>query len=115
MTKRNVGSTNYAKGTVALDYNCDQCGALGVKLWREYQTFADCTELLCADCAAKDQNEDISTMQSDGRYMGKYGMSDQIGGMMPAVPVEDEDTYWGYTSVPPEGCVWWRNLPNRMK
>ena len=32
--------------------------------------------------------------------------------MIPAVP--DEDGYfWGYTSVPEDRCIWWKNLPNK--
>jgi hypothetical protein len=30
--------------------------------------------------------------------------------MVPAVPTEDGEM-WGYTSVPEEGCVWWKKLP----
>ncbi len=30
--------------------------------------------------------------------------------MIPAVP-DDDGGYWGYSSVPEEGCVWWRKLP----
>ena len=32
--------------------------------------------------------------------------------LVPAVPNEDGE-YWGYTSVPPEYCEWWDNLPTR--
>lgn len=37
--------------------------------------------------------------------------TDQIGWMVPAVPTEDGTSFWGYTSVPQAGCVWWANLP----
>ena len=37
--------------------------------------------------------------------------TDQIGWRVPAVPTEENDTYWGYTSVPQPGCDWWANLP----
>jgi len=42
-----------------MDYR-SQCGAEGVKLWRQYNTFVNYIQLMCADCAAKDQKEDIS-------------------------------------------------------
>ena len=37
--------------------------------------------------------------------------TNQIGWRVPAVPTEDGETYWGYTSVPQPGCDWWSNLP----
>ena len=37
--------------------------------------------------------------------------SDQIGWRIPAIPTKENDTYWGYTSVPQEGCDWWYRLP----
>ena len=112
MAKRNLSSTNYEKGTIPEDYKCDNCNSRGVKLWREDNTFADDTELLCSQCSAKAQKKNVSSMQSDGRYKSDLGMTDQIGWMIPAVPVEGDSTYWGYTSVPEKGCMWWRNLPN---
>ncbi len=36
---------------------------------------------------------------------------DQIGWLVPAVPVAEGDTYWGYSSVPDAGCQWWYRLP----
>lgn len=35
----------------------------------------------------------------------------QIGWLVPAVPTEEGDTFWGYTSVPDAGCEWWYRLP----
>lgn len=51
-----------------------------------------------------------------GFYLGpmtkeNMGRCDQIGWLVPAVPTEEGDTYWGYTSVPQPGCDWWRDLP----
>ena len=37
--------------------------------------------------------------------------TDQIGWRVPAVPTEENDSYWGYTSVPQAGCDWWYRLP----
>ncbi|HOI96943.1 MAG TPA: hypothetical protein PLA19_00355 [Candidatus Pacearchaeota archaeon] len=46
--------------------------------------------------------------------MMKKGEGDQIGWLIPAVPAEGNDTYWGYTSVPQAGCNWWDKLPTRL-
>ena len=49
---------------------------------------------------------------------GDYGRSDQIynhkqgTSLLPWIPDHDGST-WGYTSVPPEGCLWWETLPTR--
>lgn len=80
-----------------IDYRCTSCGVFGQKLWRQYQTIADACRLLCLVCAERDQGEP--------RHPG----SDAIGWLVPAIPVDD--TFWGYTSVPDDGCRWWYALP----
>lgn len=86
------------------NYKCSVCNASDVKLWRQYNTCADYIELMCRTCALKVQKE---TELSLSEFPG----SDAIGWMVPAVPCDD--TYWGYTSVPKEGCDWWNALPGR--
>ena len=102
---------------VPVNYFCHECNKTGVKLWREYNTFADQTALLCAKHAATNQNKDISNMDSKGKFIDKSykyetGKCDQIGWFVPAIPTEDEESFWGYTSVPQDGVEWWWNLPN---
>lgn len=87
-------------------YYCSECGAKRVRLWREYQTMASRTVLECRACAMKSQDyteeklQDIPTRDDAA-----------IGWRVAAIPCEDDETYWGYTSVPPEGLVWWKRLP----
>ncbi len=104
------GNGRYLGGTAPSNYTCCQCHAHGVKLWRRYQSYS--VGLLCARCAAADQRKDISGLCSDGRYPSEFGLTDQIGWFIPAVPCEDSGDWWGYTSVPGPGVDWWRNLPN---
>lgn len=78
-------------------YKCADCGAEGVRLWREYQTFLDHPTLRCRACSEEHEGKDLS--------------GDQIGGLMPAVPSHDGETFWGYTSVPKAAANWWRSLP----
>lgn len=82
-------------------YARDDCGARGVKLWRDYSTFLNHQELRCKACALKSQAKHI-----DEQLRG-----DQIGYLVPAVPTYERDTFWGYTSVPPEDVAWWKALP----
>lgn len=84
------------------EYKCDQCRTHGVRLYRDYQTFADATRLLCTACA--------ETAGSEPRKVDPEH-PDQIGRMVAAVPTEDGDAFWGYTSVPWRGVYWWRSLP----
>jgi hypothetical protein len=78
---------------------CDKCGATGCKMWR-------------GPCAMIDQKK-TGGIDADGKHEDDIGFRcDQIGWMVPAVPVAGEDTYWGYTSVPEDGVVWWRTLPS---
>ena len=92
-------------------YKCEECGAEGCKLWRQSHVFANHVRLLCAVCAGKDQNRSIDGIDSAGCTAGKYGVSDQIGSLVPAVPTDD-GSFWGYTSVPAHRVQWWYNLPS---
>ncbi len=94
---------NYSMITAPASYRCCLCGARGVKLWREYQTFLDHQSLLCAPCAARIGNKDISDIDSEGCRSSLGGRTNQIGWYIPAVPTEQNDTFWGYSSVPQEG------------
>ncbi len=93
------------------DYFCKHCKkkTVNVKLWRQYNTFADHIVLLCRQCAEKDQAESIKESE---KFWGDRGRpkSDQIGGLVPAVP-DFNGNYWGYTSVPADGVFWWKSLP----
>ena len=110
-----LGIIDYTSTTPPDGYRCHTCGRHGCKLWREYQTFADQIELACCDCAAASQDKDISDIDEDGRWgHDGYGKTDAIGWRVPAVPVQRGNTYWGYTSMPDEGCEWWRRLPTRV-
>lgn len=91
---------------------CGTCGATGCKMWRQSYTSADHTDVLCGPCAMVSQGK-TGTIDADGKREDKHGMrTDQIGWRIPAVPVAGEDTFWGYTSVPADGCAWWRALPS---
>ena len=123
MSKRTVKSTlppvvdpshpiDYSKAETPPNYVCHNCGASGCKLWREYNTFLDSQKLRCARCAAAEQKQDIGGIDARGRRSCGYGgRTDQIGSLIPAVPTAENDTYWGYTSVPKPGCDWWARLP----
>lgn len=108
-----LGTVDYNKSPPE-SYHCHTCKKHGCKLWREYQTCADYTELVCCDCAGKSQKKDVSSIDKNGKIDTEYGRIDQIGWRVPAVPTEDGTTFWGYTSVPAEGCSWWYGLPTRV-
>ena len=107
-----IGRVNYAS-VPPLGYRCTGCGVHGCKLWRQYQTVADAIRLLCCDCAGKEQGKDVSDIDDDGRVLTRLGRCDQIGWCVPAVPTEEGDTFFGYTSVPLPGVHWWKRLPTR--
>jgi hypothetical protein len=111
----NLGQVNYSSKIPPKGYYCTSCGVHGCKLWREYQTCADYTELVCCDCAGRSQGRDVSAIDSEGKIVDKWGdRCDQIGWRVPAVPTEDGTTFWGYTSVPAAGVKWWKELPTRV-
>lgn len=85
-------------------YSCYCCGANGARLWREYNSFLSSQTLLCATCSETEQDKERGFAMSEG---------DQIGWRIPAIPCVDDDTYWGYTSVPTPGVAWWYGLAPR--
>lgn len=87
-------------------YRCGECGATGVRLWREYNTFLNYQHLYCRTCAVKDQKKTPEDLEEYERIR-----CDQIGWLVPAVPTRDGDTFWGYSSVPQGLCNWWFSLP----
>lgn len=104
---------DYAKNRTPYFYKCSKCGTMNRKLWREYQTCLDAQTFYCADCACKHTGKDRSRITKEGRYNHEdIGPCDSFGWLVPAVPTEEGDTYWGYTSVPQAGVDWWRRLPN---
>lgn len=109
-----MGKVDYGSAAAPSQYRCSICRAHGVKLWREYNTLADETRLLCCDCAGRDQRKDVRALDQFGRRETKHGRTDQIGGLFLAVPTEDGETFWGHTSVPKSGVTWWCGLPNRV-
>lgn len=101
-----LGPVNYsAAADPPENYRCNGCGAHGVRLYREYQTFLDHQTLLCTQCTLKDQKLTVADPYVD------ITKARAIGWRVPAVPTQDGETYWGYTSCPEEGVQWWRSLP----
>jgi len=95
-----------------IDYKCSKCGLTGHKLWRQSHVCADQIDLLCATCAEADQTKSHPGEKIEvGKSYVDGHLTDQLGSLVPAVPVEGEDTYWGYTSTSNEGCLWWHQLP----
>lgn len=89
---------------IPADYKCGRCGADGVKLWRKSATSEPVMKqpLLCGDCTEREQGHTLDLSESD-----------QCWGRCPAVP-DLRGGWWGYTSVPAEGCAWWKALPLRL-
>lgn len=88
-------------------YVCS-CGANGVRLYREYNTFLDNQSLSCRACSIERYNKNHTDKWEPSHPEDKESA---IGWVVAAVPTEDGETYWGYTSVPQDGCDWWYALP----
>ncbi len=106
---------DYSKQETPKDYVCDGCGKHGIKLWRQYQAFS--SFLLCLTCAAGHQKKTVLETTDKGRvriaeHHDPEAFTDQIGWYVPAVPDEEGNGYWGYTSVPDAAVQWWQGLQN---
>ena len=103
---------SYSDAGTPKGYKCGECGATGVKLWREWNTFLDYQTLRCVKCACGGKKQDIITKEvHDVTAMDCQVQHPKAGTLAAAIPTEEGDTYWGYTSVPTLGCIWWYNLP----
>jgi hypothetical protein len=114
---------DYETGWCSDEYKCMDCGAHGVKLYRI--PACSCIELRCIDCVGKESKTDVSSVGEDGMQFSDMlqQRTDQIGGMLPAIPDEFKVYYgestalhvswWQYTCVPQAGIDWWRRLPLR--
>jgi len=111
MKMNNFGTVDYSKNKTPKGYVCSKCNSTDVKLWRQYNTFLDHIELMCVKCAGEAEGKDVSNIDDNGMIDSDVnGKTDQIGWLIPAVPTSEGDSFWGYTSVPQDGCDWWRKL-----
>jgi hypothetical protein len=113
-----MGRCDYSGGAPR-GYTCNRCRAHGVKLWRDYNTFLNHQELMCAAClqqhaASKGYAGEVNERGRWATRPGEGYSSDSFCWRVPAVPTADGRTFWGYSSVPPEGCTWWDRLPVRQ-
>lgn len=121
-----MNKVDYLSNQVPDYYKCHTCNATNCKLWRDSGAVFMPVKLECVDCSIKSQSNPRVTsyfskiaasvqVAEDGTYNDTHGRTDQIGWRAPAVPTEDNDSYWGYTSTPQAGVNWWVKLPLRNK
>lgn len=96
-----IGAVVYSESATPEGYKCDDCGATGVRLYREYQAFLEHQALRCRACSLKKSGQESPDGETEH----------SIGWLVAAVPTEEGDTFWGYTSVPQAGVEWWDRLP----
>lgn len=100
---------SYLDGVDISNYTCKECGASNCKLWREsYSSFVD---LLCAECASKNQNKDVGDMDILGRRIADAGgITYQIGIYVPAILLESGKRFWHHGAAPMPAVEWWNKL-----
>jgi hypothetical protein len=100
-----------------MDYRCADCRTGNRKLWRPAQTFDP--DILCWRCVyLRQPGEKFKGIFQDGTVPYPYDEDPRhprthclAGFYVPAVPVDGEDAYWGYSSVPDMELDWWTGLP----
>ncbi len=111
--RKRLRDHNYCNMT----YQCCDCAVSDVKLWRALFHRTSRGKLRCCDCAAKNQHHlDIHDMAETGMHMNmnKTGMTDQIGCLVPAIPMKESDAFSGdIQAYPEEDWAWWDRLPLR--
>ncbi len=86
----------------ARPYQCTECGAQGVRLWREVHDSTG--PLRCCACSMK--KEKVTKYDPKNPYGG-------IGSLLAARPVDD--TFYGQCGGPQESVDWWFSLPLEEK
>lgn len=104
-----VRAFQYTDSSVPDGYTCGACGASGIRLFRKYQTVLSHQSLLCRPCSKIEQGKGAEFERECEEWPG--AMQWQVGWRVAAIPTEEGDTYWGYTSTPQEGADWWLRLP----
>lgn len=84
------------------NYKCSTCDLHGVKLWRPSHVMLQNVTLHCLECSLIQEKKNLS--------FDWNVFTDCIGNLLPAVPTEDQ-SYWGYSSVPERAVEWWTSLP----
>lgn len=97
---------------IPASYKCSRCGVHGVKLWRQSNVTLEYVELMCGECTKAYQEEVGIQIDALGKHYDPVlgAKCEAIGSMVPAVPDESEETFWGYSAVPEAGVRWWRTL-----
>jgi len=92
-------------------YRCSECGADGVKLWREF-IIAKTNPLLCAVCVSKwaietGRHDEPVIFDDEGfQYLGII-RTRFIGDFVPAIPTEDGRRFSGPYIIKDEAMSWW--------
>lgn len=91
---------SYRKPVTPEGYRCEDCGAVGIRLYRDTgRIFLSRIHLSCGRCELRlNPNAVISR-----------GRIDQ---MVAAVPTEDGSAMWGFACIPDDGVEWWFSLPS---
>ena len=93
-----------------INYCCSCCNRNNCKLWRNTSVFLEYIKMVCIQCIKDPRKKDIDSQGTIPTHFEQR--TDQIGGMVPAVLTEDQETFWGYTSVPEKSAKMWELLPN---
>lgn len=96
-------------------YACSFCKRTNSKLWRDTHIFLDNMQLFCIECIAKKNPMENTSIDQNGMIPSSINFdqkTDQICDLVPAVPTDDNQTFWGYTSVPEHRVRWWTQLDN---
>lgn len=86
------------------NYVCKDCGASHCKLWRV--AGSSNIRLYCVSCAESVSGDRLKLGRNSTDQLYNGGLN-----LVPAVPTEDGEEWYGYTSVPQDRCDWWAALP----
>ncbi len=91
------------------NYKCTKCGTTECKMWKERSSLF----LYCALCAGKKESVDVSSINKDGMILKNGELTNQIGYMFPAIPVDEQSTrFYAYSFTPMKKIEEWKKLPS---
>lgn len=94
-------------------YACEECGARGVRLWRNAYD-ARLKLLLCTLCTIAEQSASVN------KHDYSWPALEQLGSRTPAIPsvlprrptweLAADVSFYDFTFAPQSGALWWRTL-----
>lgn len=108
---------DYSSQTVPAFYICWRCQGTNCKLWHPVDSNHFRGDFVCSGCLGLATHRTSGPPKSVVREIRPDGISrlatlDQVGCLIPVVPLLGSIGIWVYDHIPTEAAAWWHRLPD---